>query len=172
MQDRLATVSVLAFTPGQPTTTVPSAAAGSLIDQPLNNQTIIRFTGATGTADAGKNLLTMIFTGDIVGFSGSPTASLLGSKASGQTVIFSSDFINFAPQLGNAYSFSLLNITPALSMGAGGFLNSFVSNIGGQFSSDIVVVPQPTSVAMFGTGIMATLVLASRRRLLRNKTAA
>jgi hypothetical protein len=158
--DRTATLSISAgpstFTPGFP-------LGAGVLDQPISNLVTLKIT-EVGGPNPGANLLTMMFTGDITGRAGGSIASLQGADNTGQVVIFSSDLLTFA-QPGNSYILGLSQITPGLSLGAGNFLNSFLANINGQFSANIIAgVPAPTSVAMFGTGIVAASVLTLRQR--------
>lgn len=153
----LLTITGNTFTPA-------TALGGGFIDQPISNISTLSITSG------GQNLLTMTFTGDIIGRNAN--ASLLGSDTSGQVVQFTSDFLTFQ-QPGNSYNLSLAAISPNLSIGAGGFLNSFLASINGQFTANIVSVPAPGSIAMFGTGIAAALVVATQRKRFAklNKTA-
>jgi len=144
-------------------TFTPSVALpGSFVDQNISGPASLSLI-EVGT---GKNLLSMtIFSGDIVGKLGSPNAGLTGSDMTGDTVVFTSDFLTFM-QPGNSYNLALAGITPALSIGPGGFLNTFAANVNGQFSAMLVAVPAPTSVAMLGTGLVAAVVLATQRKRL------
>src|SRR5438309_2118079 len=82
----------------------------------------------------------LVVTGDILGRAGGPNASLSGADTTGQIVAYTSDYLTFI-QPGNSYNLSLANINPVLSVGPGGFLNSFVANVNGQFSAMLVAVP-------------------------------
>jgi hypothetical protein len=158
--DRNATLSFSAgpstFTPGFP-------LGAGVLDQPISNLNTLKIT-EVGGPNPGANLLTMTFTGDIVGRAGGSNASLAGGDDTGQVVIFSSDLLTFA-QPGNSYLLGLSQISPGLSLGAGNFLNNFIANIQGAFTANVIAgVPAPTSVAMFGTGIVAASVLTFRQR--------
>ena len=131
--------------PGTPST-VPAIVAGSLVDQPIRpaNLSIIE----TGT---GKNLLTMLSTGgDLVGFLGGVTASLSGMNTSA----YSSDFATFNSPISESFNLGLATLSPSLSVGPGGFLNSFIANVNGQFTVDsggiTPKLPEPASVVLFG----------------------
>lgn len=139
------------------TTAVAISAAG-FVFQPINGavNSIQIIENSTG-----KNLLTMLFNGTIAGMAGTTNASLAGDTVTGNTVSYTSDYLTFG---GNpaSYLIGLPTVTPALGI-TGSFLTSFVSNAQGSFSGTFNAVPAPTSIAMFGTGIFATLALARRR---------
>lgn len=149
----------------------PAVAAGPLVDQPINLTD--RLTLTSGMNGTGTNFLTMIFTGDITGFLGGPGGSLLGADnnaSNPRVVTYTSDFGTFVPP-GNSYNLALQDITPALSIGAGGFLNSSVANVTGQFSANFVVVPEPSSIVLCGLGIIAVVGrTAGRKRLAKART--
>ena len=149
------------------TTTTP-ATGSTVLNQEFTTSTL-SIIGAAGTAEAGKNLLTMTFTGSIQGIAGGASGNLLGSDTTGQTVTYSSDFATSINGPGNSYDLGLNTITPSLSIGPGGFLNTFIANLDGQFTGNFVplsAVPAPTSVVMFGCGLAATGLLATQRKKL------
>jgi hypothetical protein len=155
--------SLAIFTGGGPSTGTPvSTLSNGLVDQPIAGYTLLRLTdGATG-----KNLLTMNFNGDLVGRPGTPSAFLSGSDSGpvpagseSALVEFTSDFLTF--QGGNSYGLSLAAITPDLSVGPGGFLNSFTADLTGQFSGNATAVPEPASLGVLG---LIALTLVRRRR--------
>jgi len=149
------TINGTTFTPA-------NALPGSFVDQRISGPASLSLI-EVGT---GKNLLSITaFTGDIIGKLGSPNAALSGADTSGDTVTFTSDFLTFM-QPGNSYNLGLAGITPVLSIGPGGFLNTFLANVNGQFSAMVFAVPAPTSVAMLGTGLVAAAVLATQRKRL------
>lgn len=141
------------------TTNAAVQSFGGFLIQPINGavNTVTLIENSTG-----KTLLSMVFTGSIVGQSGSANGSLSGDTVNANTVAYTSDYLAFS---GNPASFliGLPTVTPALGI-TGNFLTSFVSNAQGSFSGSFTAIPAPTSVAMFGTGIVATLVLARRNR--------
>jgi len=162
-----ATLSLTAVT-NAPATSTPIAGS-NFLDQAVNGAGNPNSDVLTITDNAtGKILLSMVFTGDIAGFQNDSTGQLSGNTARGNTVTFSSDFGTFAAGA-NSYALGLTSINPVLSIGPGGFLNSFVSSLSGSFRSSFQpagAVPEPASVAMFGTGLFATAVLASQRKRL------
>jgi len=119
-------------------------------------------------------LLSMTFTGDITGQKNSSSGSITGNSDASLTthsyVTYSSQVLsglnNSTP---NSYVLGLTSIAPGgLSVGSGNFLNSFTSALTGSFSrtTTLTVVPEPASIAMFGTGILGTVVLATQRKRL------
>jgi hypothetical protein len=54
---------------------------------------------------------------------------------------------------------------PTLSVGAGGFLNTFAADIDGQFSGRATAVPEPASIGVLA--LMALPLLKRRRQLLQ-----
>lgn len=154
----------------QAATSVPATSAtlggNTYLDQSINaNNDVLTIIDN----NTGKTLLSLTFTGDIVGKQNDTSASLSGSNdpvAGGDTVTYSSQFVNFAPGV-NSYLLGLTSISPSLSIGPGGFLNSFTSSITGSFAgTTLAAVPEPVSVAMFSTGILATVILATQRKRL------
>jgi MYXO-CTERM domain-containing protein len=134
---------------------VPATSNAGTIDQPRSFPLTLAIT-EVGT---GKNLLTMNFTGDIKGTSGAITSTLAGSDATGNTVTFSSAFLTFS-QPGDSYSVTLGSMSPALSIGPGGFLNSFVSGFSGSFTanaSSVSTTPEPASRALLALGALALI---------------
>jgi hypothetical protein len=151
--DRPATLTI--STAGGPSTTTP-ATSGTNDDQPINILTTLTITENS----TGNKLLGMSFTGDILGKSSSPSAQLSGADTTGQTVTFTSDFLNFTAP-GNSYAVSLASMNPALSIGPGGFLNSFLADLNGQFSGNAAAVPEPATVGLLG---LAPLTFLRRRQ--------
>jgi hypothetical protein len=128
-------------------------------------QSILPSTLSITEVGTGLNLLTMSFTGNLVGLSGGPNASLSGAEGTGQTVTFTSSFATFAGTE-NSYNLGLAEISPLLST-IDGFLNNFAANMDGQFTTDsasfMPIVPEPSSAVLFGMGLLAVAALACRK---------
>jgi hypothetical protein len=146
--DRAAHVTITglgpSFTPAFP-------VGGGMVDQPISSPTTVSITeDATG-----KNLLTAAITGDILGRLGGPNASLSGSSQTGQVVTYSSDFLSFTQPPGNSYNLGLGTISPGLSLGPGGFLNTLIADMSGQFSGGAAAVPEPSTLVLLASGGIA-----------------
>ncbi|MGN6366798.1 MAG: PEP-CTERM sorting domain-containing protein [Phycisphaerae bacterium] len=145
-----------------PAILTPASTAGFLVvDQPISLAILSIIENGTG-----KNLLTANFTGDITGKLNTHNADLSGDDTAGNTVTYSSDFLTFAGSPGSSFNLGLATLSPSLSIGPGGFLNSFIANIDGQFSADNVSgggpgTPEPASLATLALG--ATALLTRRR---------
>jgi hypothetical protein len=145
-------------------TATPTAGA-TVLDQPIDQ--LEKLTITSGTGGTGTNFLTMLFTGDLTGVSGGNQGDLSDSDNAlvPRTVSYTSDFGKFSTP-GSGYNLALSNISPGLSIGAGGFLNSFRSDISGTFTGNfqpVAVAPEPGSVALLATGIAGILIV--RRRM-------
>jgi hypothetical protein len=140
-------------------TTLPAIVAATLLDQPIRPLDLSITENGTG-----KNLLTMISTGgDLVGFNGGVTASVSGMNSS----VYTSDFATFNSPISQSYNLGLATLSVPLSVGPGGFLNSFTANVDGQFSFDgglTPKLPEPATVALFGMGALAVAALAASKR--------
>jgi hypothetical protein len=155
----------LTINPGGAVSTItPATGPPSPLDnQPIGNSTVLTIT-ENGT---GKNLLTMTFTGNMYGTDGGPNATVSGASPN---VTFSSDFGSFN-STGNSYILGLDTLlTPGtlvpttFTIGPGGFINSFLANINGQFVANFTAVPAPTSAVMYGTGLAVSMIVAHRVR--------
>ena len=134
------------------TTTPATTTSGTNLTQPINSSVstimLIRDTPAPAGVGTGlrTNLLTVTFspnvgTPDITGNAGNTSTAL--SAGSGDNIVtFSSDFLTFSATTARALALSFSSVSPSLSIGNGGFLNSFTAASSGTFSSN----PAPTIV--------------------------
>jgi hypothetical protein len=156
----------------------PTQANDTLIitrDTPAGGGTNLLYYPATvnGPGTSGTNLLTMTFTGDLIGKIGGETAQLAGDAQNGDTVSFSSDFLpGFDLQVGN-YSLnftSWLSFSPSLSgmeIDSDGYFSSGGGEGTGSFayapfaSADL---PEPPCLQVLYGGAMLFLVFLRRTR--------
>ncbi|HEY8562697.1 MAG TPA: carboxypeptidase-like regulatory domain-containing protein [Pyrinomonadaceae bacterium] len=113
---------------------------------------IVRDTPAGVGTGSQRNLLTAIITPD-----GTTQSSLAGDDLSDaiaytasdvrQTVRYSSDFLGFLPTNIDNLGLSFSSVNPGLSIGAGGFLNSFTAAGAGTFASNNAPVFNPPTAA-------------------------
>lgn len=159
------------------TTTLAAVKSGSILDQTMNGQPgPVGHLNSLTLSDGTHNYLTMSFNGDIYGNQGTVNATFSGDTLAGNTVTYSSDYLNFSS--GASFLIGLPTVTlvnpgpnpnppPALlqglQLGFGGLLDSFTTNAQGSFSANLSV-PVPTSAVMFGTGLAATVVLSRLRK--------
>jgi len=118
---------------------------------------IIRDTPASGGTGSQRNLLTAVITPD-----GTTQSSLAGDDLSDaaaytasdlrQTVVYSSDFLGFLPTSQDNLGLTFSSVTPLLSIGAGGFLNSFTAAGTGTFASNNPPVYNPPTSAGVSVG--------------------
>ena len=150
-------------------TTTPATPLGPYLSQPLN------IPSGTGTiqilldtpVNGMSNLLTVQFNAGILGMTGGSAPVFWGQDGlSGETVTFSSDFLNFNTTSGNAFSWEMTNATPPLQQGDGGFLASFAGNGLSSYSATTgmpTVVPEPGSFGLLLLGGVACAGLVRRR---------
>ncbi len=155
--------AILTINPaGTAATTLAAIAAGSLLDQPINPLNFSILDSSTG-----KNLLSLsTSSGDLVGMSGGATASLSGMNSGAYT----SDFATFNASATRSYNLGLGTLSAPLSLGPGGFLNSFIANVNGQFTVDSggfrPNTPEPASIVLSGLGalVFSALAISKRKR--------
>lgn len=141
---------------------------------PLETLSITRTSPASSGNGTRTNLLTISFSGILSGQSGASSANLNASTGGGDTVTFSSDFLDFSQTTIRDMTLAFTSLNPALGLGTanGGlqFLQSFVAAGTGTFSSNpvpTVVVPEPTTTALLlGLAPLGLVVLRARRRRL------
>lgn len=118
---------------------------------------------------AGSNLLTGTFNDvSIAGQTNSSSAAYGGSTTSGSTILFTSDFVTFAPQSDYDFSISLTSLSPLLFAQPGKALRSFTAYSTGSFSSEpaplVNAIPEPTVWGMLIVGFGLVGVQSRRRR--------
>ncbi len=144
--------------------------------QPFNETftiQIIRDVPAQSGTGTQRNLLTAVITPD-----GTTRSSLAGDDLSDaiaytassarQTVVYSSSFLGFLPTSQNNLGLSFSSVFPLLSIGSGGFLNSFTAAGTGTFASNNAPVYNPPTAggvtisgriySAYGTSVARALV--------------
>jgi len=140
----------------------PATTVGPFLFQPMDGATnILSFT----RVGDGANLLTLTFTGTFSGFDGDFSATLSGNSATGNTVVYTSDFLDFSGTTSRTFGLTA-GPDPDYSQGMNGFLNDFSTDLGGSFSGvgSIAAVPEPSTWAAGVLVAGAIAVVAFRRR--------
>src|SRR5450755_1723128 len=129
------------------TTTIPATLASGTVSQPfpvtINAITITRDTPAAEGFGTRTILLQVTNNGTIDGLNGSTSGSINAATSTGETVVFTSDFLNFSNTIARDPAIALTQVNPVLGLSgpsgaAGTFLNSFTAVGSGNFSSDPV----------------------------------
>lgn len=136
----------------------PSCTTGSAVTQELG-------TGSVVFTDSNNHVLLGITGSDLFinGVLGGSTGGFNGSSAS-SSIAFYSDYINFSSASIEDRSISLNAITPSLSIGPGGLLNSFTAQASGNFGVSFSPEP-PTAVLLGMAGLLLMAGTRYRRRL-------
>jgi hypothetical protein len=137
--------------------------AGPFLSQPIDGATdTLTFTRVSDNA----NLLTVTFTGNITGFDGDNSATLSSNTAFGDTLTYTSAFLDFSGTTSRSMGLNLAGIDPVFTQSGNGFLDSFTTDLTGGFASSPTptVVPEPASIVLFGLGAIGLFIAARRRR--------
>jgi len=121
------------------------------------------------------NLLTVVATDpDLTGMDGKKTASIVGSENTvGETVDFSSDFLNFTGTGNQTLSLSLTSLSRGLAKNGDGYLDTFLASGAGNFSTGPAPTsaPEASSVVSFGALMMLGAFAIIGRRRTSSRTA-
>ena len=126
---------------------------------------------------AGSNLLSGTFNDvSIAGQTNASSAAYNGSTTGGSTILFTSDFVTFAPQSDYDFSISLTSLSPLLFASPGRALRSFQAYSTGSFSSEpapsVNAIPEPSVWGMLIVGFGLVGVQSRRRRAAGTSVAA
>lgn len=141
------------------TSNVTNGSGGYFQDM---NSIFVSITANTAV-DGKTNLLSMAATTGLAGATGQLTsgpnfniANFGGDTSVGQSVGFSSDFLDFTQTNDRSFNFALNSLTPRAGTNGNGYMNSFTAAGIGNFASD----PAPTSTTP-EPGTLALLALAA-----------
>ena len=141
----------------------PATTFGPFLSQPIEGATdTLTFTRVSDNA----NLLSVTFTGNLTGFDGDVSATLSSNTLSGDSLTYTSAFLDFSGTTSRSMGLNVAGINPAFTQNDNGFLDNFTADLTGGFSSSPApaVVPEPASVVVFGSlGAVGLLYLAARR---------
>jgi hypothetical protein len=135
-------------------TTTVANINGSNLTQPFSSMTntiqILRDTPAPVGNGTRTNLLTITFAqnSSLPSKTGSGGSSTINVTTPDNVVTFSSDFLIFSGTTQRNFGMSFSSVTPALSIGAGGFLSSFTAAGSGTFASNPVPTLPPTAAGV------------------------
>lgn len=141
--------------------------AGLLV-QPLQNIEM-RFTSLGAAPDSGDLLRVFLTTGNFIGQPGGQTGVLTGTQSatSSSVVNFDSSYLDFSvPLVNKNFAVSFTSVDPALGIGGDGNLSPFMATGTGNFGSapkpGTKAIPEPSTLALAGLGILALTVRKRR----------
>lgn len=151
------------------TSAVQTSFGGTVLEEDIdgasNVLTITRDTPAAEGSGARTNLLTLDFTGQLIGLMNSHTPQLSGDTNQSDTVVYSSDFVGFAAAAED-YSLSFSSwmtndSANGLVVDAGDNLFQSATAAGVGTFDATVVIPEPSSLGLAGL----LLILGRRNRI-------
>lgn len=157
---------------------VAQGAAGFVFQPVMSGTFAFTYTGAaalhvgSSIYRTGANLLSATFVGGaIAGQNGATSGSAIASTSvAGETIAYTSDFIDFASTVDQDWAISMTSITKSLGFAANQSLSSFAATTTGSFSTDPLpvlsaAVPEPAAWALMASGFGLAGAAARRRRV-------
>jgi hypothetical protein len=132
-----------------------------------NTISIIRNTPAAEGTGTRTNLLTVAFTGQLLGTLGGRTPQYSADTGLGFTVNYTSDFLTFNDQLEKDFSLTFSSWTNVgngngLALAASNFFASALASGAGTFDASVVPVPEPATWLLGAAGLLALFVVRKR----------
>jgi hypothetical protein len=145
----------------------PGATGGPFTGQPIDGLT--NTLTITQNSD-GANLLTVNFNGEFVGFTDGGSAQLSADNNPGDTLTYSSDFLNFSGTTALSMGLDSSPISSGFVLDENGFPVSYTTDLTGGFSAagdlELASVPEPSTWAMLlgGLGLLSICLLRKNRK--------
>ena len=132
-----------------------------------NTISIIRNTPAGEGNNTRTNLLTVTFTGQLLGTLGGRTPQYSADTGLGFTVNYTSDFLSFNDQLEKDFSLTFSSWTNVgngngLALAASTFFASALASGAGTFDASVVPVPEPAAWLLGVAGLLALVAVRKR----------
>lgn len=188
-QDITALMTITGTTVADPAVSTPIPGNPNFLTQNIDSLTLsfkstTAITVGSTTYAAGSNLLSIVVpstNATIGGFTGATSGSLTNSTSIGNSVLYTSDFLDFSNTVNRGFSISLdaiLNGNPNVGLRANSntALNNFRATATGSFSSDPApiingAVPEPAVWGLMIAGFGAVGFQSRRRRSIKTVTA-
>jgi hypothetical protein len=133
-------------------------SAGNVI-QPFTGT----FTITSGLGGTGTNYLSGTFADAIFGAMGGPSLTMSAAQPPDMLTFTSSVIAASDLMLARGMSLSFANVTPLVGI-TNNSLSSFASSVSGTLSANVGLVPEPVSLLLLGSGLVAVAARARKQR--------